>query len=181
MVEGIQEGEKTFEGDIGDQRKNIESPREDGKSKKTKPGRRQAEKPAEIVDADQIRITVEHFFCKKLNDWFGEVRDPRKKNQCTCSSQHLLWLATLMFVFRLGSRRQLSHESKTNAFLSNLLALSGGDEEFVAGTDTTPTATAPEFPFHGRSIHMWIRRQRACCQRCSNARTRSDPAMEQCV
>ncbi len=81
-------------------------------------------------------MAVGHFFGRRLSGWFGEVRDPRLREQCTYSPQHLLWLAVLMFLFRLGSRRQLSLECGTAAFLSNLLSLSGTDEELVADTDT---------------------------------------------
>jgi len=56
---------------------------------------------------------VEHFFGGSLSGWFGEVNDPRLKEQCTYSPQHLLWLGVLMFVLRVGSRRQLALECGT--------------------------------------------------------------------
>lgn len=136
MGHGIQEGEKTSEGDIGLQREDTEEVRSYGKGEKTKPGRRQQERPAAITDADQIRITCEHFFGGGLNEWMDEVHDLRKAEQRTYSSRHLFWLGILMFLFRLGSRRQLLFERETAQFHSNLLSLSGTDEELVAHTDT---------------------------------------------
>lgn len=64
------------------------------------------------------------------------MHDPRKKDQCRYTLEQLLWLALLMFIFRLRSRRQLLAESGTACFLSNLLDLSGTLEEFVAHPDT---------------------------------------------
>ena len=136
MEQGIQEGEKASEGNIGLQRKDTEEVRGDGKGKKTKPGRRQDERPASIVDADQIKITVGHFFKDYLNGWMDEVHEPRELEQCTYSSRHLFWFGIIMFLFRLGSRRQLLFERETASFHSNLLSLSGTDEELVAHTDT---------------------------------------------
>lgn len=135
MDKRIQKSKKTAEGDIINQRKNTSNLCEDGKSKKAKPGRRQIEKAPEITHADHIKIAVEHFFGGQLNQWLGEVDDPRIKERCTYSAQHLFWLGILMFVFRLGSRRQLSAERNTDAFHSNLLSLSNTDEELVASTD----------------------------------------------
>jgi hypothetical protein len=89
MGHGIQEGEKAFEGNIGLQRKDTEEVRGDGKGKKAKPGRRQKERPVGIVDADQIKITVGHFFGDKLNEWMDEIHDPRKPEQRTYDKRHL--------------------------------------------------------------------------------------------
>ena len=136
MGQGIQEGEKTSEGDIGLQRKDTEEVRGYGKGEKAKPGRRQQERPEAITDADQVKITCEHFFGSALNEWMDEVHDPRAPEQCTYSSRHLFWLGILMFLFRLGSRRQLLSEMETSPFRSNLLSLSGTGEKLVAHTDT---------------------------------------------
>lgn len=65
-----------------------------------------------------------------------EIHDPRKQEQCTYGARHLLWLGIMMFVLRLGSRRQMLAERETAAFHSNLLDLAGTDEDAVAHTDT---------------------------------------------
>ena len=78
MGYGIQEGKETSEGDIGLQRKDTEEVRGYGKGEKAKPGRRQKERPVGIVDADQIKITVGHFFKDYLNGWMDEVHEPRE-------------------------------------------------------------------------------------------------------
>jgi len=47
-----------------------------------------------------------------------------------------MWLPLLMFLFRLGSRRQLHEQSGREVFRENLLTLSGSNELEVAHTDT---------------------------------------------
>ena len=124
-------------------KRNIELQRKDSQeicqsetSKKEKPGRQQKERPKKIADADLLKITVEHFFGDKLNKWIDEIKDPRVKDQCTYELKHLFWLGLLMFILRLGSRRQLTSEKETDSFKCNLLSLSGTDEEKVAHSDT---------------------------------------------
>ncbi len=106
------------------------------KSKNPKSGRKQKPKPVTINDADQLKITIEHFFKNKINELISKILDPRKVEQCVYTLNHLTWLGIVMFVFRLRSRNQLLKERETDAFLHNLLSLSGSDEETVAHPDT---------------------------------------------
>lgn len=63
--------------------------------------------------------------------------DPRRREQCTYSAAHLTWLGILMFMTHLGSRRQLRHERKTEAFGHNVKCLcQQTDVDTVADTDT---------------------------------------------
>ena len=107
-----------------------------GKPKNKKPGRKQKDKPIVINDADQIKITIEHFFENKINEIIEQIPDPRNIEMCTYTLNHLTWLGILMFILRLGSRNQLLKERETNPFLKNLLSLSGSEEEDVAHPDT---------------------------------------------
>lgn len=136
MDSELQEGKETVEGNIGLQRKDHQEVYHCKKGKKEKPGRRQNERAPKISDADQLKITVRHFFGNKLNSWFDGINDPRLKEQCAYSSRHLIWLGLMMFILRLGSRRQLTNEKDTSYFLANLLELSATSEETVAHSDT---------------------------------------------
>ena len=85
---------KTAERNIGLQRTDFETVREDQKSetkksKNPKPGRKQNPKPVAINDADQIKITIEHFFKNKINELISKIPDPRKVEQCIYSLNHL--------------------------------------------------------------------------------------------
>jgi len=133
----LQKNEKYDEGDIGLQRENPENARKDSESQKAKPGRRQKEKAVRIVDADQIKLTIDHFFPDGLlNKWLSRIPDPRARKMCTYELAHLTWLGLLMFLFRLESRRQLLKERETDFFYQNLLELSGSSEENVAHPHT---------------------------------------------
>lgn len=136
MDRELQESKKTDERNIGLQRKDSQEIRQSETGKKAKPGCRQQEKPQKITDADQLKITVEHFFGDNLNKWIDEINDPREKDQRVYELKHLFWLGLMMFILRLGSRRQLTAEKDTDSFRHNLLELSGTDEEFVAHADT---------------------------------------------
>ena len=116
MDRELQESKKTDEGNIGLQRKNSQEIRQRETGKKAKPGCCQQEKPQKITDADQLKITVEHFFGDKLNKWIDEINDPRRKDQCVYELKHLFWLGLMMFILRLGSRRQLAAEKDTDSF-----------------------------------------------------------------
>jgi hypothetical protein len=107
-----------------------------GKPKTPNPGRKQQTKPIDINDSDFIKITVEHFFKNKINELISKIADPRNKTMCTYSSNHLIWLGLLMFIFRLKSRNQLLMERETDIFHRNLLSLSGSDETDIAHPDT---------------------------------------------
>lgn len=133
----LPENEKAHEGNIGFQRKNSETACKDPEGEKSKPGRRQKEKPVRIVDADQIKLAIDHFFpAGLLNKWVAEIEDPRSKEQCTYGLEHLFWLGVLLFLFRLQSRRQLVKERETESFYRNLLDLSGSSEKNTAHPDT---------------------------------------------
>ena len=72
----------------------------------------------------------------KLNSWLAALPDHRRAWMCRYTTGHLLWLPLLMFLFRLGSRRQLHQQSGRRTFHQNLLSLTGTKEERVAHTDT---------------------------------------------
>lgn len=63
--------------------------------------------------------------------------DPRKNKQCTYTAAHLIWSGILLFMIRLGSRRQMLWEQQAAPFALNVQALSGqADVETVAHPDT---------------------------------------------
>lgn len=67
----------------------------------------------------------------------NRLPDPRNNKQCTYTAAHLLWSGILLFMIRLGSRRQMLWEQQTASFCSNVQALSGQtDVETIAHPDT---------------------------------------------
>jgi hypothetical protein len=155
----LQAGKKNTERNIRLQRKDSQEICQDKKGKKEKPGRRQQERPSKITDADQLKITVGHFFGDKLNKWIDEINDPRAEDQCVYKLRHLVWLGLVMFILRLESRRQLTAEKETESFRHNLLGLTETDEETVAHSDTVNYAMERIVPAEIEAIKVKMVKQ----------------------
>jgi len=87
------------------------------------------------MSGDVFFKTINHFF-PKLSRWLGSVDDPRNKNKITYSPSHLLWLGIFLFLFRLGSKRDIKYKLSTENFLKNLTTLTGSYDKKVAHHDT---------------------------------------------
>src|SRR5262249_46739022 len=81
--------------------------------------------------------TVGHFF-PDLNAWLDTVPDTRDQNGITYSGRFLLWCGLLLFVGKLGSRRQLDFKSREpgSCVLANLNRLAQTDHDSVPCNDT---------------------------------------------
>lgn len=80
------------------------------KNEKTQTSRL-AEEQLKLLEAEEG--TVKHFF----GGWgkiFGKVSDPRAENLLTYPLSSLLFSGTLMYLLRLGSRRQINFEFRDN-------------------------------------------------------------------
>lgn len=133
----IQKSTRINEGNLRLQRTNPEEICSNSKSKKKKSGRRQEAKPIEIVDADQVKLCIDHFFPNNfINKCFDKIIDPRVEAMCFYDITHIAWLGILMFLLRIGSRQQLKKDRETDSFRLNLLALSCSDEEYIAHPDS---------------------------------------------
>lgn len=64
------------------------------------------------------------------------VRDTRVAERCTYQTRFLLWMGLMLFVLKLGSRRQLGFELDSPVALANLNRLSGCDQGKLAHHDT---------------------------------------------
>ena len=65
--------------------------------------------------------TVRHFF-PDLNTWLDRLPDARVPEACTYPTRFLAWWGLSLYLFQLGSRRQLDYELSSDAphLLSNL-------------------------------------------------------------
>ena len=70
--------------------------------------------------------TVRHFF-PDLDSWLDEIDDPRFQPFVVYHKRFLLWWGLSLFLFKLGSRRQLDYQLNTDgpAVLPNLNRLAG--------------------------------------------------------
>jgi hypothetical protein len=81
--------------------------------------------------------TVRHFF-PDFNDWLDEVPDRRCQERITYHPRFLLWLGILLFVGKLGSRRQLDFKYREGGtcVLNNLNGLAQTDQDGIPCNDT---------------------------------------------
>jgi hypothetical protein len=81
--------------------------------------------------------TVRHFF-PDLNDWLDKVPDPRCQERITYHRRFLLWYGLLLFVGKLGSRRQLDFKYRDGgpSVLANLNRLAQTQQETIPCNDT---------------------------------------------
>src|SRR3954467_13315409 len=68
--------------------------------------------------------TARHFF-PDFNAWLDEIKGPRCQRRVTYTSRFLLWCGLLLFVGKLGSRRQFDfkYREKGTSVLDNLNGL----------------------------------------------------------
>jgi hypothetical protein len=81
--------------------------------------------------------TVGHFF-PDFNAWLDKVPDPRCQERITYRGRFLLWYGVLLFVGKLGSRRQLDFKYREagTCVLDNLNRLAQTDQETIPCNDT---------------------------------------------
>lgn len=68
--------------------------------------------------------TMEHFF-PEMNGWLKRIRDPRNEDLITYELVTLLWVMILMFMTKREARRRVTYEFKSEAFLKNIIELTG--------------------------------------------------------
>jgi len=81
--------------------------------------------------------TLRHFF-PDFNAWLDEVADPRCQRRVVYPGRFLLWYGLLLFVGKLGSRRQLDfkYREKGTCVLENLNRLAGAKQDTIPCNDT---------------------------------------------
>jgi hypothetical protein len=79
--------------------------------------------------------TVNHFF-PDFRHWLGQRTDTRDRVRTIYGTAFLAWMGLLLFMLRLGARRQVQHELDSPEGLDNLNALSGCRQDGIAHGDT---------------------------------------------
>jgi hypothetical protein len=81
--------------------------------------------------------TTRHFF-PDLNAWLDGAPDPRRQERITYPHRFLLWYGLLLFVGKLGSRRQLDFKYREAGIcvLDNLNRLAGTEQDSLPCNDT---------------------------------------------
>jgi hypothetical protein len=81
--------------------------------------------------------TVRHFF-PDFNLWLDKAPDPRRQDRVVYHRRCLLWYGVLLFVGKLGSRRQLDfkYREQGTAVLSNVNRLAQTEQDALPHNDT---------------------------------------------
>jgi hypothetical protein len=79
--------------------------------------------------------TVAHFW-PKFGSWLAGLIDTRDQEKITYLREFLVWQGLLLFLLKLGSRRQVRFELDSQEALENLNRLSGCQQETLAHSDT---------------------------------------------
>ena len=87
------------------------------------------------MTAEVLYKTMHHFF-PHFSTWLKDVDDPRDQSQTKYSIEHLLWTGILLFLFKIGSRRQAEYFFDTPAFVHNFNYLTKTSEDKIADPDT---------------------------------------------
>jgi len=94
------------------------------------PARRQGLELAEILGK-----TLGHFW-PEYRSWLAGVTDTRLQEMCTYGREFLLVEGLMLFLLKLGSRRQVRFELDSPEALENLNRLSGCRQDTMAHGDT---------------------------------------------
>jgi hypothetical protein len=107
--------------------------------------------------------TIRHFF-PDFNAWLDAVPDPRVQPRITYHARFLLLYGVLLFVGKLGSRRQLDYKyrEKDTSVLANLNRLAQTEQDTIPCNDTLDDYLAgvnsdPIAGLRGRMIDRLIR------------------------
>ena len=86
----------------------------------------EAQKGAVLNIGPLLVQTIRHFW-PLLNTWLDDIPDPRPQASVTYAGRFLLWWGLSLFLFKLGSRRQLDFELARSGpqVLDNLNRLAG--------------------------------------------------------
>lgn len=79
--------------------------------------------------------TIHHFF-PSFGNWLKGMNDPRNENAITYSLSLLLWTGILLFLVKLGSRRQINFQFNSEEVKRNLSLLVGEEIEEIAHDGT---------------------------------------------
>jgi hypothetical protein len=79
--------------------------------------------------------TVAHFW-PKLGPWLASLADTRDQEKITYLRQFMAWQGLMLFLLKLGSRRQVRFELDSQEALENLNRLSGCHQQTMAHGDT---------------------------------------------
>lgn len=105
---------------------------------------------ADIIEKEVLKSfakTVRHFFPGIWN-WVIEITDPRDTRKIVYSQKSLILAGLLLFVLRLGSRRQMNYRLNSKILVQNLKRAFGYEAETMPHGDTIKNYLTELVPEH---------------------------------
>jgi hypothetical protein len=99
--------------------------------------------------------TVRHFF-PDFRGWLNELTDTREQERITYSRIFLTWMGLLVFILKLGSRRQVRFELDSPQALENLNRLCRENQPRLAHSDTLEHFLGHVPPAAYRRLRRWM-------------------------
>jgi len=102
--------------------------------------------------------TIAHFF-PEMRAWLDALHDPRDPNRITYPARCLVWAGLLVYLLKLGSRRQIRFELDSPAAVENLNRLSGCRQERAPHGDTLNYFVARLAPGQTHGLRLYLVRR----------------------
>lgn len=120
----------------------------------------QAQGGATLIAGRALVQTTRHFF-PQFNSWLDRLPDTRDQDACTYVTRFLAWWGIALYLFQLGSRRQLDFELRDGGLtvLNNLNRLADTEQTTLPVHDTLD-----HFVGHV-ALSGWERLRTQCVQR----------------
>ena len=131
MGSRAQAREETRPGDLGSQRGAVEGR---GREAAEDKGRREDRAPT-LKLCRVLARTLRHFF-PDWESWLGSLDDPRDEARTVYTAPFLVMSGVLMFLTKLGARRQIKYAFGTSKMLANLNRLAGAHAKKIEHPDT---------------------------------------------
>jgi hypothetical protein len=120
----------------------------------------EAQSGASLIAGRALVQTTRHFF-PQLNAWLDRLPDTRVQDACTYATRFLAWWGLCLYLFQLGSRRQLDFDLRDGGptVLSNINRLAQTEQTTLPVHDTLD-----HFVGHV-ALAGWERLRTGCVQR----------------
>lgn len=84
---------------------------------------------------DTLYKTMHHFF-PSFSNWLKQIDDPREEKKIEYPLSYLGWVGVLLFLMKLGTRRQVKFQFNTEGFIQNTNLLAETDIKQMPHPDT---------------------------------------------
>jgi hypothetical protein len=119
------DNERVPQGDDGIKSSNDQDIRQNGRESQKETGAGGNKEQDSLVGV--LSTTVNHYW-PKFNEWLQVLRDRRDQESIDYKRETIVWVALILMLTKQGSRKKLSDQRRTAAFVENVKNLSGQED-----------------------------------------------------